>query len=399
MSLDFLQVQQQIQRLGDQALTRANHLADQRQRALSLLHTNSTNHENIFNKIHLATKADPGLRCAAPSTFDHAPLEPLDGHFSPPFLPEKITILAADGSQITPSRHEPVQYCLINVGAIQMALGSSTHPEISVQTSLMYEEMLYTETGIITEARLALMRDLNERKRLVELAKKAPPPVITFTDGPMELWGAKENEADFQKNLDEYFKILSHLNELGVTTAGYVDKPAADLVVRMLEIALLDETQLTQKENIRLRSLRGVIDRELFLSLLAPGERSTIFSIQSRSAQNYQGLLKLHFFYLNVGRENHPSLARVEIPAWVAQDLKSLGMLHAVLVQQCQIMGTRPYPYMLHRSHEAAVVTLEEKEQVNQMISLELRKRGIPIDDYSNKQFAKDQVGRTRLSR
>jgi hypothetical protein len=60
-------------------------------------------------------------------------------------------------------------------------------------------------------------------------------------------------------------------------------------------------------------------------------------------------------------------------------------------------MGARPYPYLLHRSHEAAVVSLEEKEQVTEMISLELRKRGLPVGDPSNKQFAKDQAGRTRL--
>jgi hypothetical protein len=322
----------------------------------------------------------------------------LDGHFAPPPLPTRATILAADGSQITPSRHEPVQYCLINVGAIQMKLGCSTAPELSVQTNLMYADQLYTETGLITEARLALLRDLNERKRLAELARLAEPPVITFTDGPMELWGAKGGESDFQESLSEYLKALSDLNELGVTTGGYVDKPAANLVVRLLEIALLDENQLTQKHMTRLSPLLGVIDRDLFYSLLAPGERSAVFGIQSRSAQQYQGPLGLHFFYLNVGRADHPSLARVEIPAWVAQSTEKLGMLHAILWQQCKTMGARPYPYLLHRSHEAAVVTLQEKDRVTEMISLELRKRGVPVGDHSNKQFAKNQSGRTRLS-
>ncbi len=397
MSLDFLQVQQQIQKLGDQALVRANHLANLRQLAKSALETNAQNHQRLIQKVHLAVNSDPGLRCAAPCDLYQNIPESLDGSFSPPPLPDKATILAADGSQITPSRHETVQYCLINVGSIQMALGSPAAPEISVQTNLMYDDQLYTETGLITEARLALLRDLNERKRLAELARRAAPPVITFTDGPMELWGAKENEVDFQKSLEQYLNALSNLHELGVTTAGYVDKPAADLVVRLLEIALLDENQLAQMQKTRISPLRGVIDRDLFYPLLAPGERSAVFAIQSRSAQNYAGPLQLHFFYLNVGRAEHPSLARVEIPAWVAQDSQKLSMLHAILVQQCKIMGARPYPYLLHRSHEAAVVSLEEKEQVTEMISLELRKRGLPVGDPSNKQFAKDQAGRTRL--
>jgi hypothetical protein len=39
---------------------------------------------------------------------------------------------------------------------------------------------------------------------------------------------------------------------------------------------------------------------------------------------------------------------------------------------------------------------LLEKEQVTQMIVLELRKRGVEVEERSYKQSAKDLVGRTR---
>ena len=116
----------------------------------------------------------------------------------------------------------------------------------------------------------------------------------------------------------------------------------------------------------RLYPLRGVIDRQLFRDLLGPGERSAVFAIQSRSGQHYLGDLALHFFYLNVGRPGKPWLARVEIPAWVAKDNEQLDNLQAVLMQQCQILGSRPFPYLIHRAHEVAVVSLDEKEQVEQ---------------------------------
>jgi hypothetical protein len=76
-----------------------------------------------------------------------------------------------------------------------------------------------------------------------------------------------------------------------------------------------------------------------------------------------------------------------------------LDALHAVLVNQCRIMGNRPYPYSLHRAHEAALVTQEEKEQVTQMITLELRRRGIEVEGTSYKQSAKDLPGRTKYAR
>jgi hypothetical protein len=88
----------------------------------------------------------------------------------------------------------------------------------------------------------------------------------------------------------------------------------------------------------------------------------------------------------------------VDIPAWVAENNQMLDTLQATLVQQCRVMGSRPYPYLLHRAHETAVVTLEERDQVTQMIVMELRRRGVPVGEESNKQSAKGLPGRTRYS-
>jgi hypothetical protein len=223
--------------------------------------------------------------------------------------------------------------------------------------------------------------------------------VITFTDGPVELWGVRdaspEETTTFQESMAQYLQALSQLAEMEAITAGYVDKPAANLVVRLLEVAWAVPEDLA---NIRrYQPLRGVTDKVLFRDLLAPGERSAVFALQSQSARSYPGLLALHFFYLNVGRPGRPWLARVEIPAWVAETPQALDALHAVLIDQCRIMGTRPYPYLLHRAHETAVVSLDERDQVTQMIIMELRQRGVSIEGPSHKQFAKDQPGRTRL--
>jgi hypothetical protein len=67
-----------------------------------------------------------------------------------------------------------------------------------------------------------------------------------------------------------------------------------------------------------------------------------------------------------------------------------------VLVEQCRVMGSKPYPYLLHRAHETAVVKNEEKYQVEQMLQQELRRNNEDVDEGSNKQSAKDLKGRTR---
>jgi hypothetical protein len=81
----------------------------------------------------------------------------------------------------------------------------------------------------------------------------------------------------------------------------------------------------------------------------------------------------------------------------VADDKSKLDLLHSVLVEQCRMMGSKPYPYLLHRAHETAVVKMEEKQQIEQMLAMELRNQGEEMDDGSNKQSAKDLQGRTRM--
>ncbi|MDX1436667.1 MAG: DNA double-strand break repair nuclease NurA, partial [Anaerolineales bacterium] len=217
-----------------------------------------------------------------------------------------------------------------------------------------------------------------------------------FTDGPIELWSRPEpaNAAEFQESLEAYQKVLAQLREKGVATAGYVDRPGANHVVSLLEVGMTPEDQLAY---VRAQTpLRGAADRYLFAKLLPPGARSAVFGLQAKSADTYQDELSLHFFYLNVGTERKAKIARVEIPAWVANDQQMLDPLHAVLVNQSKVVGSRAYPYILHRAHEAAVVTRLDREQVTQMIMLELRRRGLEVGELSEKQFLKGIAGRNR---
>jgi hypothetical protein len=400
MAIDFLQVREQIKQLGENAILRDRRLKEKRKIALEMLEDRTLDLEELHQKVQLVVhNYDPNLRCALPVLIPGETAYSLAVRFPLPVLPQHATILAADGSQISPDRHAEVNFCLINVGAIQAELDTPDPPHTSVQSRLYSGDDLLTESGILTDARLALMRDLNERQRLVDLATLARSPVISFTDGPMELWGGRDGEMlpEFQKSLELYIDALEQLRALDVTTAGYVDKPGTKLVVRLLEAALTENNQLQDIK--RSFPLRGLIDTDLYRDIIGPGERSAVFAIQFKFASNYQGDLALHFFYLNVGRTGHPWLARIEIPAWVANDRSKIDALHATLVQQCQIMGKLPYPYLLHRAHEAAVVSMEEKEQVKQMITQELRKRGAETGETSHKQASKDLGGRRSYSR
>ncbi|NOY98538.1 MAG: DNA double-strand break repair nuclease NurA [Chloroflexi bacterium] len=389
MAIDFQQIYARIKEIGAGARERQERLEKLRRHARHLLDEYAAQTDHLRTKVDAALAQDANIRCALPLN------EPLDAHVPTPALPAQATLIAADGSQVNPDRHAAVQYGLVNVGAIAMQLNSGETPEVFTDSQLLFDEELYTPRGaMLTEGMVALRRDLAERAKLEELAKRYEPPVITFTDGPIELWGNKDpnNARSYEESLNQYLGALSRLQSNDIITAGYVDKPGANLVVRLLEIAQAPADKLEKLREYH--PLLGVTDRWLYGEkenpLLKPGERSAVFALQSKSKQHYKGVLALHFFYLNVGAAGHPWPVRVEIPKWVADDKGKLDMLHAALIQQCRILGSKPYPYLLHRSHEVAVVSFDEKRQVEQMLTLELRQKGGEIGEQSGKQATKD---------
>ncbi len=397
MAIDFQQIYSKIKEIGVGARERRERIQNLRKHARHLLEKNADELDYLRGIVDRAKEADANIRCALPVN------ESLASHVPAPDSAIDATLIAADGSQINPDRRAAIQFCLINVGAIVMRMQSGESPEIYTNSELLYGDELETKYGMMTDGMVALKRDLRERAELDKLSKRIKGPVVTFTDGPIELWGAKDGEdaAAYHDSLKKYLSALSRLQSRDVITAGYVDKPAADLVVRLLELVKAQGEKEPPSNFRDYHPLRGVSDRWMYGEkaepLLGPGERSAVFAIQSKSEKYYKGVLGLHFFYLNVGTNGHPWPVRVEIPKWVADDPEKLNLLHAVLVDQCRVMGSKPYPYLLHRAHEIAVVRYEEKYQVEQMLTQELRRQDEELDEESTKQSAKNLKGRTRM--
>ena len=393
MPINYQEIYEKIQKIGAGAKERRKKIEESRVEARKLLAFYDNQLDLLRSKVDSAKAIDQNIRCALPID------ESLASSHPPPASVVQATLIAADGSQINPDRHAAVQFGLVNVGAIIMRLNSGKAPEIDTQSELFYGDELLPNGIPLSDGMVALRRDLAEREKLDFLSKGIEGQVVTFTDGPIELWGAKGDDAQSYADFVEKYKgVLSRLQSRGVITAGYVDKPSADLVIRLLEIMMADNEQLQKMREFH--PLRGVSDRWLYGErenpLLPPGHRSAVFQIQSSSEKSYKGVLSLHFFYLNVGTEGHPWPVRVEVPRWVVDDKEKLNLLHGVLVEQCRMMGNRPYPYLLHRAHEAAVVKNEEKQQIEQLLTLELRKNNEDVDDGSYKQSAKDLQGRTK---
>ena len=53
----------------------------------------------------------------------------------------------------------------------------------------------------------------------------------------------------------------------------------------------------------------------------------------------------------------------------------ALDTLHAAIVRQARVNGN--YPYVLARAHELAVISNEEREAVEMMLAVEMRRHGL----------------------
>ncbi len=389
MPVNYQQFQQQLREHGKKAKDQEKQRAEKLERARSLLDEHAADLDALRELVEQAAQRERGLRCASPLN------EPLTFAGNAAAPTEKPVLLAADGSQVNPSRHDAVEFAVINVGLIRMGLDQA--PRESVASTLLMFDDLRSEQGPLTEDLVALRRDVNERILLAEQASSEPQPVVTLTDGPLELFREPKDDRRFQEYFSLYLDALEKTASMNVCTAGYVDKPRADLVVRLLELSLFS-VENNQQAN-RQRPLFGVTDSDLFEDRLAPGQRSAVFAIQSTSAQKFKERspgLALHFFYLNVGRAGRPWLARVELPAWVSRQPEMVNLLQHTLLEQCSALGGKPYPYALHRAHEIALITFQERAQLDTLIAVELARRGIIVGQKSYKQSTKDLNGRAR---
>lgn len=386
MPVNYQQIHNQVKAMGEQAQRHQEHLNARLKKVIEKFHGYSNELDALKTLLEAASKERPGYRCAVPGK------DSLKAVFDPPAGMIPHVLLTADGSQITPSHHDTIEFGVINTGIFRFKIGEI--PQEFTISDLLYFEDIEKSGGLVTEEYISLARDLKERQFLVKAAGEIPGTVVTLTDGPLEIYGEPKADRDFDRLFTEYLESLRLHASRSTIVAGYVDKPRADLIVRLVELTINDEKE-TSKEG-KDRPFAGVTDSDLFIGILKPGQRSGIFGIQSRSSVKFTDEIALNFFYLNSGTENNPALARVEIPAWVAQKRESIDLLHACLLLQNQLMGNRPYPYALHRAHEIAVVTYQEKEQISDMIAQEYLKHGIVVPGKSNKQSAKDLPGKTR---
>ena len=112
MPINYQQTYERIKEIGAGAPERRKKKEEAQELAQNLLTSFDSELDSLRSKVDAAKEADANIRCAVPRTENLASSHPV-----PDSVP--VTLIAADGSQIVPNRHDALQYYVINVGAIR----------------------------------------------------------------------------------------------------------------------------------------------------------------------------------------------------------------------------------------------------------------------------------------
>jgi len=293
-------------------------------------------------------------------------------------------ISASDGSQIIPDRHEALQIALVNVSAINYLTNSGRIPAVTTKTTFITDETGQIAVDLLPDDFVKLSRDLAELMILLEVESLAKVPHIMLIDGPIELFHQPRMGGEYAVLFQEYINTLIALSQTNRILGGCIDKPRSPLIGNALSVLFQED-------------LNGLPDTDIFSTLLQPNQRSAIFRLIAFSSLKYPEPVSIRFFYLNVGNKTFPWIIRVEIPAWVADNKVWVNYLHRAILDQCRVLGNNPYPYVLHRAHEEAIVHIQEKENLSHMITAQLMANGQTTGKKSYKLIAKELQLSTRI--
>jgi GNAT superfamily N-acetyltransferase len=395
MSLDLTKVAAQVGSMVARLKASGEERRKRLQTALDTLNDKSIDLEGLKKKID-----------ASQTTWLVAGLvDGLGPRYKAPPLPPEFTVIATDGSHIDVDRHQSTRCYLINIGAVVLDYGANPQALLDNFPALYFgdEELVIAPGGRgraqpIEGALLGIKRGVDECHRLAALAKELPKDSssLALVDGSLILWGlAGQTYPDFVTEALLVKGFLRHLEEMKrlnaerrLALASYISFPRSADVVNALRVALCphdiidtdkDCGECTSRE---CEAVAGVQDRELFASILDEGERSALFSSQSKIVRDHYGGHWVYFFYLRVDGE----IARVEVPQWVAQDETLLDLTHGLVLDQCR--RGQGYPVALAEAHEQAVVTGADRESFWQLVELLLIGEHLPAPT-SAKSFSK----------
>ncbi|MBD2464928.1 DNA double-strand break repair nuclease NurA [Oscillatoria sp. FACHB-1407] len=354
------------------------------------------------------------------------PVEPLDTRVAISAAPNLHTVLATDGSQIAPSHHE-IAYCyLINVGRVALHYGQNRHPLLDSLPEVFYRpEDLYQsrQWGIRTEEWMGYCRTVSEATALAELAEEKnggdainqnggdainqnggdainqnggdainqnggdainrvpalrEQPTLAMVDGSLIHWFLEPLPLEARDRiLPPILEAWQRLQRLRIPLVGYLSAARSGESLNFLRLQTCPYEAPDcqshcpgQTEQAPCQVFAPLRDTALWSLVLEPGQRGALWRSSAKILEWY-GDQTIYFCYVNVGAE----IARVEFPAWVAEDADLLET--ALSLTLTQVQKGYGYPVALAEAHNQAVVRGGDRARFFALLEREMIRAGL----------------------
>ncbi|HLB94212.1 MAG TPA: DNA double-strand break repair nuclease NurA [Candidatus Babeliales bacterium] len=280
------------------------------------------------------------------------------------------TVISTDGSQVYPDRQMGTNCFLLNIGTV--ILNYSSTAKSSVQ--LFSEPTIYTGSSDLDSLSLVELVDCKRQELelqagLEAVGKIVAPVKLFLIDGALIFWQLENSKSSGAKKIfwDKYLAILHALSERKIWFAGYISLPNSKELVNLLRMSLCDLKPSLQNKPKILNFINDVHVASFYLQAF---EYSIVFKNQTEISKLYPANLQPHFVYFNTGTE----IARIEFPAWIAQDLNLVEQIMSLVADQ--VIKGRGYPVVLSEAHEQAVVHHSDREFFYQLLDQAGSKHG-----------------------
>jgi hypothetical protein len=259
-------------------------------------------------------------------------------------------VIAIDGSQIYPDRHQSASCALINIGVVELFYGSPSRAHVATRPSILTEDQqaLSFTPDLINARRqefeLEAATNLESYGIMVEGAER---PLVLF-DGSLIFWHLQSYEETMRTYfIERYNQLLMKLYHQGIWCAWYISLPKSKELVNLIRLALCNYNTNGCSAYTK---VDHVVDAHIASFFLPPKTCSTIFAHCSAVTEWYEPVLKPHFLYVNGDDE----IGRIELPAWLATDAQAVQTISEIIFDQMK--KGFGYPVSLAEAHEQAVV-------------------------------------------
>ncbi|MEH2315019.1 MAG: DNA double-strand break repair nuclease NurA [Nostoc sp.] len=323
------------------------------------------------------------------------PIEPLETCIDIPVPPKIHTVVATDGSQIAPNHHE-IAYCyLLNIGRVVLHYGQNRHPLLDSLPEVFYRpEDLYMsrQWGIRTEEWMSFRRTASETTVLAELAcaAKGEAPALAMVDGSLIYWFLEQLPIDARDRiLPPILEAWQQMRDAQIPLMGYLSASRSIETMNFLRLLACPHPVPdcksycpNQLEKVACKVFEQLRDTSIWATRLKPGQRSTLWRSNSPILELY-GDQTIYFCYVHVGTE----IARIEVPAWVAENVTMLEQALGLMLAQVQ--KGYGYPVAIAEAHNQAVVKGGDRARFFALLEQQMIKAGLKNVGISYKEARK----------